>query len=179
MLRKIHFLSTCAVVGFLLGAGIAWAQQNVTSGLYGNEAVVIAQGGPGGPSIYTTTGRLSSGPAYVYFAAFPASFTIGGLSGTINTAGLQTGGALLINAASTGTANYTLPPTSQLIDGEVISICNVTITPWATNVVTIVANTNQTIIGAGTSNVLTTLGANSCAGFQWLSGVSLWARATI
>lgn len=171
-----HLLAGAAALA-LIAAGVSvWAQQQITAGLSGSEVVVIQQGGPGGPSIYTTTGRLASGPPFAYFASFPSSFTVGQLAGAVNTAGIVTGGALLINAANTA-QTFTLPPTASLIDGEVITFCNVTATPWATNAVTISANSGQTINGAG-AGTLTTLGAFSCAGYQWVSSISTWVRGT-
>jgi hypothetical protein len=172
-----YALSACvlAIAGYLLGVGVAITQQQIAAGISGAEVVVIQQGGPGGSSIYTTTGRLTSGPAYAYFAAFPSSFTIGTLSGTVNTAPIVTGGALNINAANTA-QTFTLPPTASLIDGEVINVCNVTAAAWTTNAVAVVANSNQTLVGSGT---LTTLAASTCAGFQWVASIATWFRTSV
>jgi hypothetical protein len=170
-----RYLLAGAAALALVGASLSWAQQNISAGISGAEVVVIQQGGPGGSSIYTTTGRLSSGPAYAYFATFPATFTIGQLAGTVNTASIVTGGALNINAAAAGTTVYTLPPTSQLIDGEEIGVCNITATTWAGTANTIVANTNQTLVGSGT---LTTLAASTCAQYQWIASVTTWFRTS-
>lgn len=144
-----------------------------TTGLSGAE-VIEGELGVGGSSFFVTTGRLSSGYSYAYFTAFPSSFTIGSIAGTVNTAGMANGGALLINAANTA-QTFTLPPTNLLIDGEIISVCNATASAWATNAVTVAANTNQSLVGSGT---LTTLAASTCAKFIWNLGAATWFRVT-
>lgn len=172
-----YLLAGAAALALVAAGAISWAQQQISAGISGSEVVVIQQGGPGGQSIFTTTGRLASGPAYAFFSSFPSSFTIGQVAGTVNTAGIVTGGVLQINAANTA-QTFTLPPTSSLIDGEVINFCNNTAAAWATNAVTVAPNSNQTVNGAG-AGTLTTLGAFTCASFQWISGSSTWVRGTL
>src|SRR5882672_2178084 len=125
------------VGGILLGvAGLAFAQSIFSQGLFGLETIVVAQGGPGGPSTFTTAGRLSSGKSYAYFTTFPnASFTIGAnpvAQTTVNSSGVTTGGVLAFNVTNGTAITITMPPTSSLIDGELLEICNQTAAAWAT-----------------------------------------------
>ena len=61
LLSGVAFVAVCSAV---------LAQQQLTAGLFGTEAIVVAQGGPGGSSIFTTAGRLSNGRSYAYFTTF-------------------------------------------------------------------------------------------------------------
>lgn len=161
-------------LSILAGAG-GWALAQVSVGwttLSGAETIEAASG-VGGSSAFVTTGRLNSGYNYAYFSAFPSSFTIGQLSGTVQTAGIVNGGALLINAANTA-QTFTLPP-NPIVDGTIISVCNATAAAWATNAVTVAANSNQTLVGSGT---LTTLAAGTCGRFLWNLGAATWFRVT-
>ena len=158
--------------GVLLAGGWALSQVNVSSsGLQGSEAVVVAQSGPGGPSIFTSTGRLSSGYSNVFFSAFPSSFTVGTVAGAVNTAAMVNGGVALINAANTAQP-FTMPP-NPVIDGTIIGFCNVTAAAWTTNAVTIAGNTGQTLTN---NNTLTTLGAGNCGRFIWNQAQATWYR---
>lgn len=163
----------------LMAGGYLAAQSVFSPGLFGLEAIVVAQGGPGGPSSFTTAGRLSSGWSYAYFTTFPnASFTIGAnpvAQTTVNSAGVTSGGVLAFNVTNGTAITITMPPTGSLIDGEVIGICNETASAWATNAVTVAANTNQSIVGAVT---LTTLAASTCAKYHWNNGAATWFRVT-
>lgn len=161
-------------LGILLGVGgFALSQvTQITGPLGGLEAVVVAGTGPGGQSYFTTTGRLSNGRSYAYFTAFPtASFTIGQATPptgtTVNVANVATGGALLFNVTNGTAITITLPATGQLIDGEIIEICNVTASAWITNAVTVAANANQSIVGTAANNTLTTLAASTCNKWVW------------
>jgi len=159
-------------LGIIAGAYLAKGQVSISSqGLLGSEFVEIAQGGAGGSSIFTTTGRLSSGYSNVFFSAFPSSFTVGTLAGAVNTAAMVNGGVALINAANTA-QTFTMPP-NPVIDGTIIGFCNVTNAAWATNAVTIAANTGQTL---SVNNTLTTLGAGNCGRFIWNQAQATWYR---
>src|SRR5215469_2401288 len=177
MRRKSLILGGAFGLLSLLAAGV-WAQQLVTAGLFGTEAVVVAQGGPGGPSIFTTAGRLSNGRSYAYFTTFPnASFTIGAnpvAQTTVNSAGVVTGGILAFNVTNGSAITITLPPSTSLIDGEIIAICNLTAAAWATNAVTVSANTSQTIVGTAATQTLTTLAASTCNKWLWNSAAATW-----
>jgi hypothetical protein len=166
-------LGSLVALGLLAGGYLALAQINIGSqGFFGNEVIEVAQGGPGGPSTYGTVGRISSGYSYAYFTSFPATFTIGTVSGTTNTAGMANGGVLLINAAAAGTTVYTFPP-NPVIDGTIVGVCNATATLWAGTANTVAANSGQTLVGSG---VLTALAASTCARYVWNQPVATWFR---
>ena len=176
MKRKSLILGGAFGLLSLLAAGV-WAQINVTAGLFGTEAIVVAQGGPGGPSIFTTAGRLSNGRSYAYFTTFPnASFTIGAnpvAQTTVNSSGVVTGGVLAFNVTNGSVITITMPATGSLIDGEIISICNLTAANWATNAVTVAANTGQSFVGTNIQT-LTTLTASTCNKWFWNSAALTW-----
>ena len=184
-MRKLLFVAAllAGFFGTLLAIDHApklWAQ---VSGIYGPlggaEALAVQTGGAGGGSYYTTTGRLSNGRSYAYFTAFPtASFTIGAntppTGTTVSTANMVTGGALLFNVTNGSVITITLPPTTQLIDGEIMAICNVTASAWATNAVTVAANTSQSIVGVAGNTALQTLAASTCNKWVWNGSAATW-----
>jgi hypothetical protein len=164
--------------GLLAIGGLALAQINIGSqGFFGNEVIEIAQGGPGGPSTFGTVGRISNGRSNAYFSAFPtASFTIGGANPTgttVSTVGVASGGVLLFNVTN-GTAITITLPANPVIDGTIIGICNVTAAAWATNAVTVSANTSQTIVGTAATQTLTTLAASTCNKWIWSQANADW-----
>lgn len=171
-LRALGGLALCILVG---AGGYALAQVNQLFGPLGGQESIEVQGGvggPGGQSYFTTSGRISNGRSYAYFTAFPtASFTIGQAAAptgtTVSTANMSSGGALLFNVTNGSAITITLPPIAQLIDGEIIEVCNVTAAAWATNAVTVAANTGQTIVGTAANNTLTTLAASTCNKWIW------------
>jgi len=178
---KYPFSKGVAIGAIAIGAlsGIwATAQVFVTAGLFGTEAIVVSQGGPGGQSIFTTAGRLSNGRSYAYFTTFPnASFTIGAnpvAQTTVNSAGVVTGGILAFNVTNGSVITITFPPTASLIDGEIIAICNQTAAAWATNAVTVAANTGQSIVGTAATQTLTTLAASTCNKWLWNAAAATW-----
>lgn len=163
-----------------LSGAIAWAQINITqTGVFGNEFLELQQGtgGPGGSSVFTTSGRISNGRSYAYFTTFPnASFTIGANPApgtTVNTSGMVTGGILAFNVTNGTAITITMPATTGLIDGEIIGICNLTAAAWATNAVTVAANTGQSFVGTNIQT-LTTLGASGCNKWFWNSAAATW-----
>lgn len=170
--RLLGGLALIALAGY---GGWALAQVSQLYGPLGGQESIEVQGGvggPGGQSYFTTTGRVSNGRSYAYFTAFPtASFTIGQATAptgtTVSTANMSSGGALLFNVTNGTAITITLPPTAQLIDGEIIEICNVTNAAWSTNAVTVSANSGQTLVGTAANNTLTTLAASTCNKWIW------------
>lgn len=175
-MRRWHSAALVGVAIAALAIGFvieALAQNSVyQNGIFGNEAVQLESGGAGGSAIYTTAGRLSSGASYAYFSAAPSAFTIGSLAGTVNTAGVATGGALNINAAATAIA-ITFPPTSSLLDGEVISLCNTTTSAWSVTV-TMTANSGQTVVAGADADQP----ADSCGQWIWQAGQATWYKTS-
>ena len=78
----------------------------------------------------------------------------------------------MLNIGQPAANTITLPP-NPVPDGARIQYCNGTNAAFATNVVTIVANTNQTLNQAIT---VTTQAANSCLILQWYLAATTWYR---
>jgi hypothetical protein len=180
-MKKYWLAGAAALALAAAAAGYAWSQAQISAGgLSGAETVVVSQGGPGGPGIFTTTGRLSSGRSYAYFTAFPtASFTIGQAAAptgtTVSTVNVAGGGDLLFNVTNGTAITITMPSSATADDGEIISICNVTTSAWATNAVTVAANTSQSITTvSGNSTTLTTLAAGTCNKWLWNATATTW-----
>jgi len=165
----------------MVGSYLAYAQVSGLFGpLFGNEVIQVAQGGPGGSSFFTTSGRISNGRSYAYFTTFPnASFTIGAnpvAQTTVNSSGVVTGGILAFNVTNGSAITITMPPSASLLDGEIIAICNVTAAAWAANAVTVAANTGQSFVGTNIQT-LTTLAASTCNKWFWNSPAATWFNA--
>lgn len=161
-MRK-HLLAIALAVGLI--APLAHAQSVTQNNLSGNECWQAGQG-PGGPGSYICSNLVRNSEAQVT-TTVTGSLTIG----TGATASLIDGGNLLVTAQPAA-ATITLPP-NPFTDGGIVSICNVTAAAWATNVVTVVANTGQTLAIAAP---LTTMGAGTCASFQFSRPTTNWYR---
>lgn len=165
-MRKWLLLGALAVG--LLAPLAASAQAVVQDNLSGNETWQAGQG-PGGPGGYITSNLVRNSVAAVPLT-ISGNFTVG----TGTTASLSEGGMLLVGAQPSA-ATITLPP-NPLTDGAVVAFCNVTATPFATNVVSFVANTGQALV-AGPFTV-TTQGANSCSRFVFRRANTSWYKVS-
>jgi hypothetical protein len=67
-------------------------------------------------------------------------------------------------------------PASPVVDGAVVRICNGTNSAFATNVVTVAANTGQTMVPTGAAVTLTTLAANTCVAYQFVLANTSWYK---
>jgi len=143
----------------------AYAQSVTQNNLSGNECWNVGQG-PGGPGSYICSNLVRNSEAQIT-TTITGSLTIG----TGATASLVDGGNLLVTAQPAA-ATITLPP-NPFTDGGIVRICNVSASPWATNVVTVVANTGQTLSIAAP---LTTMAASTCATFQFSRPTTNWYR---
>lgn len=158
----------------LLGAGLAaavvtvaaLAQPIVQNQLTGNECWNAGQG-PGGPSSFLCLFTFRGGTNQIVLT-IAGSFTIGS---TAAQAQMVAGGNLLVTAQPSA-ATITAPP-NPVPDGAVIGYCNVSSGNFATNVVTLVANSSQTM---NTAVTLTTQTAGSCARVQWNQAAATWYR---
>lgn len=155
------------------------AQQIGQNALSGNECWNAGQG-PGGPSTgFLCTNVVRGGTANAILSAVSGNFTIGTATGNFtnsastspNMTALVYGGNVLITAQPSA-AVITMPP-NPVPDGAVIGVCNVTGSAWATNAVTLAANTNQTLAQTAT---LTTLAAGACAKEQFNFSNTTWYR---
>jgi hypothetical protein len=148
-----------------LVAGL-WAQPVTQPTLTGNECWNAGQG-PGGPSSFICSNVVRNSKAGVV-GTIAGSFTIGS---TAAQASLVTGGNLLVTAQPAA-ATITLPP-NPVPDGAIVGVCNVGAAVWAVNVVTLAANTGQTL---ATSAALTTQAQGTCARVQWNLAAATWYR---
>lgn len=144
----------------------ALAQSIVQDNLSGNEAWSAGQG-PGGPGAYITSNLVRNSGAIVA-ATITTNATLGG--GAL--APLIEGGTLIITAQPSA-ATITLPP-NPFTNGGIVYVCNPTAAAFATNVVTLAANTGQTVSGGAIA--LTTLAANTCVRVQFNRATTTWYR---
>lgn len=139
----------------------AFAQAISYQNLTGQEAWP-AGAGIGGSSAYLTTDIVRNSTQAVF----------GTVAGNITLNPLLNDGGNFVVTAQPAAANLTLPP-NPMTHGAIVGVCNPTAAAWATNVVTVVANTGQTVIAGAT---LTTLGATTCARFQFNLANTSWYR---
>jgi|SRR5215831_13236079 len=149
--------------------GLVLAQPVGQATLSGNECWNAGQG-PGG----TTTGFVCTN-----MVRNSNSIITGTVGATTNPVlGVTPGwtqfaqGGMMLNNGQPGANTITLPP-NPVPDGARILYCNGTNAAFATNVVTIVANTNQTLAQAIT---VTTQAANSCTILVWSLTSTTWYR---
>lgn len=167
-------LATGAVISALvMGFANLWlhAQPVVANQVSGNECWNAGQG-PGG----TTTGFLClntvrGGTSVSVLSSVAGSFTVGAAA---STAAAADGGNIIITAQPSA-ATITMPP-NPVADGSDIGICNGTNSAFATNVVTVAANSGQTMVPTGANITLTTLAAQTCFRYQWSQSTLSWYR---
>jgi hypothetical protein len=152
---------------WLVGAAIAAlataliAQPISQNQLSGNECWSAGQG-PGGPSQYLCINVARGGTANLV-TTVTGAVTVG--------APIAAGGNMLVTAQPSA-AVITMPP-NPVPDGAIVGVCNTTAAAWTTNVVTLAANSGQTLAQAAT---LTTLAAGTCAREQWNQATATWYR---
>lgn len=169
----------------LLGAAIAaltstwlFAQPVVQNQVTGQECWQVGQG-PGGPGQYICLNLTRSTTSNVVLTAVSGSFTVGTATGTTvasgsNAANVADGGSVIITAQPS-VATITMPA-NPLVDGAVVRICNGTTSAFATNAVTVAANTGQTMVPTGASITLTTLAASTCVAYQFVQANTSWYK---
>jgi hypothetical protein len=154
-------------LSWLVGAALValstalWAQPVSQNQLSGNECWSAAQG-PGGQSQFLCINVARGGTANLV-TTVTGAVTISGV--------IATGGNMLVTAQPSA-AVITMPP-NPVPDGAIVGVCNTLNAPWATNVVTLAANTNQTLAQTAT---LTTLAAGTCVREQWNQATATWYR---
>lgn len=162
-MRKL-LLALALIGGF---ASPVSAQSVVQDNLSGNEAWSAGQG-PGGTSSFVSSNVIRNSWAKVP-TTVAASVTIGVSTGLTP---LRWGGNLIITAQPLA-ATITLPP-NPVQDGALVGVCNPTAAAFATNVVTLAANTGQTLTGGAIT--LTTLAATTCVRVQFHRATTTWYR---
>jgi hypothetical protein len=169
---------------WLMGAALAalvttpLAAQVVQNQVTGQECWNAGQG-PGGPGQFICLNLFRSSTSNVVLSAVAGSFTVGTATNTTvvsgsNATNVIDGGAVIITGQPLA-ATITLPP-SPVADGGVVRICNGTNSAFATNVVTVAANTNQTLVPTGAAVTLTTLAANTCVAYMWVLANTSWYK---
>lgn len=156
-----------ALGGLAVAGGIALAQVGVLvqNQLSGNEVIRAAQG-PGGPEQFISLITVRGGTNSSVLTSVAGSFTISGSPAD--------GGNVIITAQPSA-ATITLPP-NPVPDGSIVGICNGTNSAFATNVVTVAANSGQTLVPTGAAITLTTLAAATCVKYQWVLANTSWYK---
>lgn len=150
-------------LALLLGLIAPALAQVGPNALSGNECWNAGQG-PGGPTLGCLNVNVVRGGTPV------ATATITGAT-TISQTALRSGGNLIITAQPDA-AVITLPP-SPFPNGGIIGVCNGTTSNFATNVVSLAANSDQTLLHTIT---ITTLTAGNCVHVQFNLANTTWYR---
>ena len=163
VVSKGKLLAGAALLAALaFGAG-ALAQ---TTGLFptsftGNETWSVALNGPGSQSEYVTSAMVRN----------TQGVTTNALTGAITLGNLQAD--LIITAQPASGANISLPPSP--FDGQIVEVVNGTASAFATNVFSIIANSNganATLVGG--SIALTTLAAGASKELRYVLSTNSW-----
>jgi hypothetical protein len=168
----------------LVGAALAalattWlVAQPLAPPVSGQECWNAGQG-PGGPSAGFVCMNFASSRTANTLLTIQGNWTVGTTTNvTVGTgssvANTAEGGSIIVTGQPLA-AVITMPsnPTS---DGAVVRVCNGTASAFATNAVTVAANTNQTMVPSGAAITLTTLAANSCVAYQFSQSNTSWYK---
>lgn len=141
-----------------------FAQTVVQNQISGNEVWSAAQG-PGGPSQWLWIRTVQGG----------TSVQTGTVTGATTISNNLADGGNFIITAQPSAAVITMPK-SPVPNGAVVRICNGTNAAFATNVVTVAANSSQTMVPTGAAITLTTLAAATCVGYQFNLANTSWYK---
>jgi hypothetical protein len=150
------------ILALALAVTAANAQSIVQDNLSGSEAWRAGQG-PGGPSTGYLTSNLVRGGTQAITATVAGNVTM--------PKALAFGGNWILTGQPSA-ATITLPA-NPVPDGAVVGVCNGTTSNFATNTVTLAANSGQTLTQTVT---LTTLAAGTCARVQFVRATTTWYR---
>ncbi len=171
----------------LVGAAIAalaatWlvAQPIVQNQLTGNECWNAGQGPGGVTTGYLCTNLIRNSNADTILTAVAGNMTIGSTTNVTLGTGSSWGnfpsaGLNVILTAQPSAATITMPP-SPVVDGAIVKICNGTNSAFATNAVTVQANSGQTMVPTGAGVTLTTLAAATCVEYQFSLSNTSWYK---
>lgn len=140
-----------------------FAQTVVQNQISGNEVWSAAQG-PGGPSQWLPL-TIARGGTAITTATVTGNVTL--------PSALQAGGNYVVTAQPSA-ATITMP-SNPVVNGAIIGICNPTASAWTAATVTVAGNTGQTS-PVGATATLTTLGAGTCARYQYNLANTTWYR---
>ena len=158
-MTKLKLFLSGAVIAALAGT-VLWAQPLANRNLSGNEVIVAAQGGPGGPSIFVPTSQLRGGSNPV---------TTASTTGTLSPALTNTTGLLVSTAASTS-LTVQLPPTPW--DGQAFVWVNGSAGAFTAG--TVSTTDGSTIVG---STAAGTLAAGSSVQYVYVLATNSWYKA--
>ena len=176
---KLHSSMTALLLGGAAAAasGYAEAQQGLMplSDPAGTEIITVYPlapgGGAGGAQAGVTLNQIRNASGYTLFSSNTSA---------ASTITLSTASSRLLIPVQPATLTVTLPGQPAAFDGELIAICNVTGTAYATNTTNIVAGSSSTISnGSSTaaSVTFTTLASHTCLTFSFDATNSLWYEA--
>jgi hypothetical protein len=103
------------------------------------------------------------------------SVQTGTVTGNTTISGNLSDGGNFIITAQPSAAVITMPA-NPVPNGAIVHICNGTNSAFATNAVTVAANSGQTMVPTGASITLTTLAAASCVGYQFNLANTSWYK---
>ena len=158
-MTKLKLFLSGAVIAALAGT-VLWAQPLANRNLSGNEVIVAAQGGPGGPSIFVPTSQLRGGSNPV---------TTASTTGTLSPALANTTGLLVSTAASTS-LTVQLPPTPW--DGQAFVWVNGSAGAFTAG--TVATTDGSTIVG---STAAGTLAAGASIQYVYVLATNSWYKA--
>lgn len=157
-MTKLKILLAGVVIALLASFG-AYAQFITSNTLTGNEVIVAAVGGPGGPSIFIPTSQMRNATGLRLFSG----------SGSFTTTALTTDSTLYW--VGTAPTTWTITTPVSPVDGEILSVgCDTTLT----TLVTVSANTGQTM-NTAISGVTCTAGTGSIE-IQYAVSTAKWYR---
>jgi hypothetical protein len=129
--------------------------------LTGNEVIVAAVGGPGGPSLFVPTSQLRNATGIQLLSA--------ATSGTFSpTNGVN---SFLIAVQPNGTTTINTP--SAPWDGQLFQVCNVSNAALTGQTITLAAATGSTL-ATGVVTALTTLAARTCEELNYANVNTTW-----
>jgi hypothetical protein len=153
MKRLLWFFAGAAIAAL---ATYAVAQQITSQTLTGNEVLTVAQGGPGGSSLFVPVSQMRNATALKTFSG----------AGAQTYTALSTDSTLYWVGAAPTTWTVTTPAVPW--DGEILTLATDTL---LTTLVTLTANTGQTLNTAFTSQ---TIAAKASVEFQYSVATSKW-----
>ena len=172
----------------LVGAAVAalattWlvAQPISQNTLSGAECWNAGQGA-GGPSAgFVCADILRNSTHVTALSAVSGNMVVGSTTNVTLVSGSSWGqfpsaGGTIIITAQPSAATITMPP-NPVSDGADVKICNGTNSAFATNAVTVQANSNQTMVPTGAAVTLTTLAAATCVEYQFVLANTSWYKA--
>jgi len=157
-MTKLRALLAGVVIAALAFVGGLWAQQLASFTLTGNEVIVAAIGGPGGPSIFVPVGELRNATGLKTFSG----------SGAQTYQMLPSDSTLFWIGTAPTTWTITTPVTPY--DGQILQLATDT---TLTTLVTLTPATGQTLQAAFSSQTVT---AGTSLEWMYVLATTKWQR---